>query len=192
MTKSGNNKPKPGDSESSGEEIESPPMAAPNEAELTENELTAEELDSVVAPQPIQSELESLQAQADEYLDGWQRARAEFAKHPNDPEALTHMGVILVQAGHADAALQMFDRALAADPKYVHALWDKANLLFEQRQDYAGAAKTLEAFIALAAPGPDVERAKTMIVEAKKRQSEPKPAAESQAPAAPSERQSLR
>ena len=81
MTKSGNNKPKPGDSESSGEEIESPPMAAPNEAELTENELTAEELDSVVAPQPIQSELESIQAQADEYLDGWQRARAEFANY---------------------------------------------------------------------------------------------------------------
>jgi molecular chaperone GrpE len=81
VTKSGNNKPKPGDSESSGEEIESPPMAAPNEAELTGNELTAEELDSVVAPQPIQSELESIQAQADEYLDGWQRARAEFANY---------------------------------------------------------------------------------------------------------------
>ena len=81
MTKSGNNKPNPGDSESSGQEFESPPMAAPNEAELTENELTSEELDSVVAPQPIQSELESIQAQADEYLDGWQRARAEFANY---------------------------------------------------------------------------------------------------------------
>jgi len=81
VTKSGNNKPKPEDSESSGEEIESPPMEAPNEAELTENELTAEELDSVVAPQPIQSDLENIQAQADEYLDGWQRARAEFANY---------------------------------------------------------------------------------------------------------------
>jgi len=81
VKKSGNNKPKPGDSESSGQEIESPPMGAPNEAELTENELTAEELDSVVAPEPIQSELESIQAQADEYLDGWQRARAEFANY---------------------------------------------------------------------------------------------------------------
>jgi len=56
-------------------------MEAPNEAELTENELTAEELDSVVAPQPIQSDLENIQAQADEYLDGWQRARAEFANY---------------------------------------------------------------------------------------------------------------
>lgn len=81
MKKSGNNKPKPGDSESSGQEIESAPMGAPNEAELTENELTAEQLDSVVAPEPIQSELESIQAQADEYLDGWQRARAEFANY---------------------------------------------------------------------------------------------------------------
>jgi len=86
VTKSGNNKPKPQDSESSGEEIESPPMEAPNEAELTENELTAEELDSVVAPQPIQSDLENIQAQADEYLDGWQRARAEFANYKRRTE----------------------------------------------------------------------------------------------------------
>jgi molecular chaperone GrpE len=81
VKKSGNNKPKPGDSENSGQEIESPPMGAPSEAELTENESAAEELDSVVAPEPIQSELESIQAQADEYLDGWQRARAEFANY---------------------------------------------------------------------------------------------------------------
>ena len=86
MTKSGNNKPKPEDSESPGEEIESPPMDAPNEAELTENQLTAEELDSVVAPQPIQSDLENIQAQADEYLDGWQRARAEFANYKRRTE----------------------------------------------------------------------------------------------------------
>lgn len=81
MKKSGNNKPKPGDSENSGQEIETPPMGAPSEAELSENESAAEELDSVVAPEPIQSELESIQAQADEYLDGWQRARAEFANY---------------------------------------------------------------------------------------------------------------
>jgi molecular chaperone GrpE len=86
VTKSGNNKPKPGDSESSGQEIESPPVAAPNEAELSEKELTAEEVDSVVAPQPIQSELENIQAQADEYLDGWQRARAEFANYKRRTE----------------------------------------------------------------------------------------------------------
>ena len=113
-------------------------------------------------------------------------------KNPHDPEALTHMGLILTRAGHADAALQMFDRALAADPKYAHALWDKANLLFDGRQDYAAAAKTFEAFIAVAPPGPDVERAKTMIAEAKKRLAEGKPAAASDAPAPPSERQSLR
>jgi molecular chaperone GrpE len=86
VTKSGNNKPQPGDSDSTGQEIESPPVEAPNEAELTEQELTAEDLESVVAPQPIQSELENLQAQADEYLDGWQRARAEFANYKRRTE----------------------------------------------------------------------------------------------------------
>lgn len=81
MTKSGNNKPKPGDSESSGQEIDSPPMEAQPEAGLAENELTAPELDSVTGQETIEPELASLQAQADEYLDGWQRARAEFANY---------------------------------------------------------------------------------------------------------------
>jgi molecular chaperone GrpE len=30
---------------------------------------------------PVEEQLEQLQAQADEYLDGWQRARAEFANY---------------------------------------------------------------------------------------------------------------
>jgi len=118
--------------------------------------------------------------------------RQVLDKNPNDPEALTHMGVILTRAGHGEAALQMFDRALAVDPNYAHALWDKAGLLFDQRQDYAAALKTLEAFIAVAGPGPDVERARAMIGEAKQRLAEPRPPAKSQAPPASSERQSLR
>ena len=81
MTKSGNNKPEPGDSDRSGQEIDSPPLEAPAEAELTENELPAADLEPEAASEPIHSELESLKAQADEYLDGWQRARAEFANY---------------------------------------------------------------------------------------------------------------
>lgn len=81
MTKSGNNKPEPADSDRSGQEIDSPPMEAPAEAELTENELPAADLEPEAASEPIHSELESLKAQADEYLDGWQRARAEFANY---------------------------------------------------------------------------------------------------------------
>ena len=81
MTKSGNNKPKPGDSDSSGQEIDGPPMAAPDEAELTQNELPAVELEPAAASDTLQSELASLKAKVDEYLDGWQRARAEFANY---------------------------------------------------------------------------------------------------------------
>jgi len=81
VTKSGNNKPTSGDSESSGQEIERPPLAESTPADLTENELAAAELEPVASQEPIQSELESLKAQADEYLDGWQRARAEFVNY---------------------------------------------------------------------------------------------------------------
>jgi cytochrome c-type biogenesis protein CcmH/NrfG len=153
-------------------------------------------LESALARKPEDTKAKLALAHA--YLDAGRFGEAiglyrqVLDKNPRDPEALTHMGVILTHAGHADAALQMFDRALAVDPMYAHALWDKASLLFEQRQDYAGAARTLEAFIAVASPGPDVERAKAMIAEAKKRLAEASAPAAPPAPAAPAARQSLR
>ena len=96
MTKSGNNKPTQSDPEAPGHEGGNPSMGEPTEAELTSTQPSADEVtpadltaDDVraerveprVGPEAIESELESLKAQADEYLDGWQRARAEFANY---------------------------------------------------------------------------------------------------------------
>ncbi len=73
-------------------------------------------------------------------------------------DAITHLGVILALAGHHAEALEAFDRALAIDPDYAHALWDKAGVQ-EARQDHAGAVATLERFVRVAPAGPDRDRA---------------------------------
>ena len=53
-------------------DTEAPPASDVDESASTAKESTTEELDE-------HSELEEAKAQAAEYLDGWQRARAEFA-----------------------------------------------------------------------------------------------------------------
>jgi tetratricopeptide (TPR) repeat protein len=83
-------------------------------------------------------------------------------------DAITHLGVILALAGHHAEALEAFDRALAIDPNYAHALWDKAGVQ-EARQDHAGAVATLERFVQVAPAGPDRNRAQERLREAKAR-----------------------
>jgi len=54
--------------------VETPPAAETSVAETPE--VTAEELHTVI--DGLQTELKEAQAKTDEYLDGWQRSRAEF------------------------------------------------------------------------------------------------------------------
>jgi regulator of sirC expression with transglutaminase-like and TPR domain len=79
------------------------------------------------------------------------------------------VGLLLHERGHTDQALAHLDRALEMDPTYAHALWDKASLLYHTKQDYPGAIKALEAFLALIPQGEDADRARAMIAEAKGR-----------------------
>lgn len=88
---------------------------------------------------------------------------------PNDVEAITHTGLVLFLAGHADQALSHLDRALALDQTYAHALWDKANILYHAKQDYGGAIEAWEAFLKLIPSGADADQARAMIGEAKRR-----------------------
>jgi tetratricopeptide (TPR) repeat protein len=119
--------------------------------------------------------LEGMLRAAHQALDAGQFAEAIAAykavlkREPRNVEAITHLGVILAQAGHVDPALEAFDRALAIDPNYAHALWDKAHLLFEQRGDYAGAIAAWERFVAVGPAGADRDQALTRIREARAR-----------------------
>lgn len=57
-------------------EIEAQEGIAPGDEEILDKELTLEE-----QVESLQSSLEEMTAKAEEYLDGWQRARAEFANY---------------------------------------------------------------------------------------------------------------
>jgi tetratricopeptide (TPR) repeat protein len=104
---------------------------------------------------------------AGRYQEAIAAYKAVLKRQPENVDAITHLGIILGIAGHADGALEAFDRALAIQPDYAHALWDKARVLSEQRQDYAGAIATWERFIAVSGPGEDRERAQALIREAR-------------------------
>ncbi len=84
-------------------------------------------------------------------------------------EAITHLGTVGLNRGQVDAALARYNEALAINPRYVHALWDKANLLQQVKKDYAGAIRVWEAFIqVVGAESQDGKMAQNQIAEAKK------------------------
>jgi len=127
------------------------------------------------APRPLPKEmLEGMLQAAHASLDAgrYQEAIAAYTavlrREPRNVDAITHLGVILALAGHHADALEAFDRALAIDPNYSHALWDKAGVQ-EARQDHAGAVATLERFVRVAPAGPDRERAQERLRDAKAR-----------------------
>lgn len=116
-----------------------------------------------------------LNAFAHQALDEGQTAAAIWAykrvlaREPKNVEAITHIGLILYQGNHVDQALARIDEALALDPKYAHAHWDRANILVTAKQDDRAAIASLEKFLALVATGDDADRARTMLTDARKR-----------------------
>lgn len=144
------------------------------------------------APRPLSKEmLAGMLRAAHQSLDAgrYREAIAAYTailkRDPRNVEAITHLGVILAVAGHQEQALEAFDRALAIDPDYAHALWDKAGIL-EARADHAGVVATLERFVRVVPPGPDREQAETRLREARARlaAAPPMPPAGPAAPAA--------
>jgi cytochrome c-type biogenesis protein CcmH len=76
-----------------------------------------------------------------------------IAADPNQPEAHTYMGFILIQAGDPDGALLAFDKALATNPNFPPALWGKGMLLYREKQDHAAARELLEKLVAILPAG---------------------------------------
>lgn len=100
-----------------------------------------------------------------EYSKAIEAFKNTLAVEPNQPEAHAYMGLILAQAGHADGALMAFERALSTNPKFPLALWGKGMLLYQGKQDFAGARATLQSLLEILPAGEEKNQIQKTLVE---------------------------
>ena len=126
------------------------------------------------AGQPISPEImarmlgaarESLMA--GRYAEAIAAYQAVLKRDATNVDAMTHLGLIVAMGGHADAALESFDKALKLDPKFAPALLYKGQVLYEVKQDYPGAINAWERFVAVTPSGEDRQRVTALIQEAR-------------------------
>lgn len=107
---------------------------------------------------------------AGRYQEAIPAYQAILRRDPGNVDAMTHLALIVAIGGHADQALQSLDRALAIDGNYALAHLYRGQVLYEMKQDYAGAIKEWERFLALVPSGEDHARVRTLIDQARARQ----------------------
>ena len=91
-------------------------------------------------------------------------------RDPKNVDAMTHLGLIVAIGGHADAALETFDKALEIDPGYPPVYLYRGQVLYEVKQDYSGAIQSWERFLALVPQGEDHDRVVALVEQARSKQ----------------------
>ncbi len=99
-------------------------------------------------------------------IDAFKKVLAIEARHP---EAHSYMGLILAGAGHGDAAILAFNRALSIDPDYALALWGNGMVLYRQKGNLPGAREKLKKLLTLLPPGAERQNVLQTIAEINQR-----------------------
>jgi tetratricopeptide (TPR) repeat protein len=122
-----------------------------------------------VTPEMLRGMLEAARASLFEgrYGEAIAAYQAVLKRDPKNVDAMTHLGLIVAIGGHADSALETFDKALTLDPNYPPALLYRGQVLYESKGDAAGAIRSWEKFLAVAPGGDDRDRVAKMIAEAR-------------------------
>jgi len=107
---------------------------------------------------------------AGRYSEAIAAYQAVLKRDERNVDAMTHLGLIVAVGGHADSALETFDKALKIDPKYAPAYLYRGQVLYEQKQDYAGAVTAWERFLSLAPKGEDRDRVTELVKRARNQQ----------------------
>jgi tetratricopeptide (TPR) repeat protein len=96
--------------------------------------------------------------------------QAVLKRDPKNVDAMTHLGLIVSIGGHADAALETFDKAAKVDPGYAPIYLYRGQVLYEVKQDYPGAVQAWQRFLALVPQGEDHDRVAMLVKEAQDKQ----------------------
>ena len=130
-----------------------PPTSAPATARLS--------------PSEIDASLRDAHATLDggDVRGAWEKYHQILMTDSHHVEALTHLGIILMQSGRLDDAIGLFDRALKFDPDYAHALFDKGQAQ-KDKGDAKGASEAWKRFLTLVpAESDDAKRVKGWLAE---------------------------
>jgi tetratricopeptide (TPR) repeat protein len=122
-----------------------------------------------VSPDVMRGMLQAARGSLSEgrYSEAIAAYQAVLKRDPTNVDAMTHLGLIVAIGGHADSALETFDKALAINPDYAPALLYRGQVLYEVKKDVPGAVSAWERFIKVAPSPEDRERVKKLIAEAK-------------------------
>jgi cytochrome c-type biogenesis protein CcmH len=110
-----------------------------------------------------------------EYPKAIEAFKKVLATDPDNAEAHSYMGFILMQAGHGDGALMAFEKALARAPNFPMALWGKGMTLYQDKKDFAGAREIFERLLNLMPPGEERNEVAKVLAEIPATGSGPKP-----------------
>jgi tetratricopeptide (TPR) repeat protein len=100
------------------------------------------------------------------YAEAIAAYQAILKREPRNVDAITHLGLIVAIGGHADAALEAFEKAAAVDPAYPPLYLYRGQVLYEVKKDYPGAVKAWERYLALVPSGEDHDRVAGLLKEA--------------------------
>jgi tetratricopeptide (TPR) repeat protein len=89
-----------------------------------------------------------------------------LGQDPGNVEALTYRGWLLKRAGLPDQALESLDRAVAADPTFPDAHFFRGMVLYQDKDDPAGAVVEFQAFLADNPPADYVAQVQQVLAQA--------------------------
>ena len=137
---------------------------AATEAKAGDRNAAVEALERAVAINPNDEGLQQACARALLEAGRYQEAYDRYAKlmelYPRDPNVLVSYGILAARLGHADDAIDSWEKAVSIDPNQINAHLYLAET-FDQRGEFAAAARHWAEFLRLAAVDPEDPAATT-------------------------------
>jgi tetratricopeptide (TPR) repeat protein len=97
---------------------------------------------------------------AERYPDAIKWYEQALAVKPDDPNAITDLGVSYYYTGNSDKALQQFDKSLKLDPRHTKTMLNQGIVLAFGKRDLAGAAEAWKKVVDLAPESPEGQAAR--------------------------------